>query len=79
MKGLDSEKRTAQKVPIEGLKVATIKDDSVALGNRPFVKGIGSYEMEEFVGPETSFGQTSQEVMLGFGVVLSSEHAWPPI
>jgi hypothetical protein len=36
----------ADEVPVEGFEMTEVKNDPVALGNRSFIKGLGSHEAE---------------------------------
>ena len=42
--------RFADQVPVEGFEVAEVKDDAVALGDRPVVDGFGMNQAEQRVG-----------------------------
>jgi hypothetical protein len=33
-------------IPVTGIEMAEIENDTVALGNRSFIKGLGPYQLE---------------------------------
>ena len=63
-----------QQVPIERFQVPQVKNDPMSFRNRPLVKGIRPYQIEEPIGLGASFGQASKQAMLGSSSILGGKH-----
>ena len=63
MESTASENSLAKQVPVEGLQMADVKDNAVALRNRTLVKKFGLDLVEQLVGLETSLAKTRQQFL----------------
>ena len=74
MKSLQSKNPVVQQIPIEGFKMADIKNDAMAFSDRTLVKRIRPYDREQFVGAAAGVGELFQKIGTDADVDLRGWH-----
>jgi len=68
----------AKKVPVEGFKMADIKNDSIAFRDRTFVERIFTNNVKQAIAVGTSFQNKGAELVLGLDSALRSHDSGLP-
>src|SRR5579863_1894366 len=75
MYALHAKHAISYQVPVERFEMSDIKNDAVALGNRPLVEGLAADDAEERITLSASMDETVREILAGFGAGLRGKHA----
>jgi hypothetical protein len=55
MERVEGENIAAQQVPVKGFEVSEIKENAVALGNRPLIEALRTHHAKELVSEGAGF------------------------
>src|ERR1700679_3509697 len=75
MNALNPKRAPIQQIPVECFEVSNIEDDTMALGNGPFITGVGSDQIEQSIASAPSVRQSLQELMGSSDALLCSNHS----
>jgi hypothetical protein len=78
--GFQARETVAKQVPVEGLEMAEVEEETMPLGNRSLVEGIGSDQIEKQVGADAGLRQATQQFRPVFaGAIICGNHTVPPV